>query len=201
MENEQKPKRKGVPIWLWIIIGLFVFIIIGSLLVAIKTKNLKTPNSSPVQSSTYGSGEPNAQTLLAYRDVKFVLPDNWHVAKGSGIDQEITFVDQSGLSRGGTFLEGYDMGAYLGSTMPNHSMEQSVENIATPLGAGSLVVLERGYPAASGRTDTYKEVWAVIPITKLNMGYPMAYIFWVGVNGSVDQSKSILLQILNHTKS
>ncbi|MGD0152462.1 MAG: stalk domain-containing protein [Thermacetogeniaceae bacterium] len=148
-----------------------------------------------------GPGEPSAQTLLAYQDVKFVLPDNWQATKGSAPGQEITFVDQNGLSMGGSFLEGYNPDTYLGSTIPNHSQEQSVENIDTPLGAGQLVVLKRGYDAASGRTDNYQEVWAVIPITKLDMGYNMAYIFWVGVNGSVDQSKSILLQILNHTKN
>ncbi len=45
MENEQTPKRKGLPVWLWIIIGIIVLAIIGNI------SNRNTPSTPTTESS------------------------------------------------------------------------------------------------------------------------------------------------------
>ena len=54
MEQEKKPKRKGLPIWLWIIIGFFVLAIIGAI------SNRNAPSTPTTESSSASPQQTSA---------------------------------------------------------------------------------------------------------------------------------------------
>lgn len=99
---------------------------------------------------------------IHYGAFRVSLPSGWK--KKVENEAEVTFTDKKGENRGGARILGYSYDEPGHRWRPNHSTDISQERIATSFGEGELVVLERGYPAASGKDDVWKEVHAVIPI-------------------------------------
>lgn len=159
--------------------------------------NLNKPLNSEKDQVNIESQKANLASGLTspeMKSLKITLPLNWKTR----IDNtgEIIFVGEKGVEVGGIFLVGYYRDHYIGASLPNHSLPLGIEDIETPLGKGKLAVLERSYPAASGLSDTWIELYCVIPIENKNQ----AYSFWMKEEGSIEQTKGLLQQIVVNTK-
>lgn len=127
------------------------------------------------------------------KSLKIFLPPEWTRIDSAA---DIIFVDEKGVEIGGVYLVGYYRDHYMGSSLPNHSLPLSIEDIDTPLGKGKLAILERDHPAASGLGDNWKEIYCIIPIENKNL----AYSFWMKEKDTVEKTKGLLQQIVTNVQ-
>lgn len=124
-----------------------------------------------------------------------VVPAGWSKKYDGAL--EIEFLNEKGVTQGGFFRVGYYADQPLSTSLPNHSLQLSIEDVDTPLGKGKLVVLERDHPAASGNDEVWQEIHAIIPI----VNEKLAYDFWIRVDGlSTEKTKAVLKNILAQTE-
>lgn len=132
---------------------------------------------------TPGSSE-TAVSKINLNNLIFDLPKNM---TKKVTESDIVFYDVNEKETGGISLVGY-YGTYTG-TLPNHSETINTKDIHTNLGTGKLFTLKCGNPAASGSTETWDEVHAIIPVN----GNNVAYDIWL--KGTKDNLTEILNSI------
>jgi hypothetical protein len=170
MDKEQKPKRKGLPIWLWIIIGFFVLAIIGS----ISNRNApSTPTTEPSSVSPQQSSAPippptippptippvqvSATTLTAdYVNNQFAADEEY---KGKILDVSGTVSDIDRDIFGNPFIE-----FYTGQGMENALFTFSNNNAASlaKISVGEPLTIQATCKGKSG-TAVDMEDCSIIP--------------------------------------
>ena len=160
---------------------ILTVVIIGFQLLGLTGCNIINDGGVAVSKPASGiSNKTKSDNLINLNNLHFILPAKWVKRENQG---EVFFDDANKHTVGGISVLGY-YGDYT-FTLPNHSLILSTEDIASPLGKGTIFTLERSYPAAANNPHKWNEIHAIIP-AKNNT----AYDIWVNVN------KKTLLNIL-----
>ncbi|HUW64640.1 MAG TPA: stalk domain-containing protein [Spirochaetia bacterium] len=118
---------------------------------------------------TIPAGQPNStgttwqSTRPPGLDFGLQLPPGWTVTTSGSLGiADLELADDQGRTVGGLERLGYYPDQRLQFSLPNHSMVADSWNISSPIGQGKIYVLNRDFPAASGLTEQWTEVHALL---------------------------------------